>query len=366
LSEPSSLTIIIPTRNRPSQCAALVHFLRRQGVAHRIVIADSSEAASAAVLGAACGDVGEIISFAPDIGPADKYTAAVSLAETPFVALLPDDDITFPHAIDRCLEHLANRPEATAAQGYVLDFEVRQEIFDILRVRWFTPSIDQPDSLSRLYHLLRRYQPFLWAVFRADKLLVALRQCRTAGIVCFQEMTLMTTSVILGTFTRVPCIHMLRGVEESLTSRAQSHPFFALLQDSEGFFTHYRCYRDNLAAFFWDNSSSSFCSAEQLSHVLNLIHAIQFRPELDGGALEHTVQKLLNGESAEIPMPPASIETRPRRWRDAAVRSAHPRRQYVWRQEVLHPEPQEEIIITAEERARVVRALEDYEFDVSR
>ena len=40
--------------------------------------------------------------------------------------------------------------------------------FDIHSVYTFAPSIEHDDPLVRHYQLMRRYQPFLWAVFRRD------------------------------------------------------------------------------------------------------------------------------------------------------------------------------------------------------
>jgi hypothetical protein len=135
--------------------------------------------------------------------------------------------------------------------------------------------------LRRVYHLIRRYQPFFWSVFRTDKLLTALRHARTSGIVFFQEMTFMATIVVLGKFTRLPCIYTLRGTEESLTSRAQSHPFFALLDDSDGFFSNYHRYRESLAVLIEAKSEPLVLSPKQVRHFINLLHTIYFRPDLD-------------------------------------------------------------------------------------
>ncbi len=54
--------------------------------------------------------------------------------------------------------------------GYVVDFGIHDGVFDIRRVRYFTPTIGADEPLQRLYDLVRRYQPFLWAVFRTEAL----------------------------------------------------------------------------------------------------------------------------------------------------------------------------------------------------
>jgi len=173
----------------------------------------------------------------------------------------------------------------------------------------------------------------------------------------------MTTLVLLGEFARLPCVYMLRGVEESLSPLAQTHPFFALLADSEAFFTHFGTYRDDLAAFIQATIEPSLGPAD-LRHMLNLIHTICFLPEMEGGPMEHTVQALFDPSMRWTVAPPAPPEFRKVGWYDSTVRSARRGRRYVWRREVLHAEPADEILITPDERARVTRALEDYEIAI--
>jgi glycosyltransferase domain-containing protein len=340
----------------------MLRLLRKQAMPYRIVIADSSDPTHARALRAACGDAVEIRSFPPDTDAYDKFIAVVEAIDTPYAVMVPDDDVTLPHAIEACVAHLANNPDTAVAQGYILDLDISDETFDLTHVRWFTPDIHQTDPVDRLYHLIRRYQPFFWGVFRKEVLLTALRRARAAGLVCFQEMTFMATAVILGKFARLPCIYSLRGTEESLTSRAQYHPFYAMLDDSDGLFNHYREYRDNLVSFIEANVETVSCGSNNLSHTLNLIHAIFFRPELQGGMMEYSVQYLLREAARpKFDEPPAKPAPRPVGSSDLSQNSVRPGRRYLWREEVFSAEPRDEITITPEERARVVAALEHYD-----
>ena len=80
--------------------------------------------------------------------------------------MFPDDDILLPHAVEQCLGFLRANQDHVAAWGYVVDYGIAQDQqFDMYRVRWFTPGIDEPTPLERIYHLCRRYQPFFWAAF---------------------------------------------------------------------------------------------------------------------------------------------------------------------------------------------------------
>lgn len=354
------LTIIIPTRNRPAHCAALVNFLKRQNITYRIVVADSSDAAFADKLRTSCPAGTEIHSFDPKTAIVDKFIAAVEAVDTDLAVLVPDDDVTFIHALQQCADYLAANPDTVAAHGYVLDFGIHENTFDLVRVRWFTPTIGEGDPLERIYHLMRRYQPFFWAVFRKEALLTALRRTRQAGMIVFQELTFMGTAVLLGKIARLPCIFSLRGMEESLTPLSQTHPFFALLADSDDFFEQYRLYRDHLADFIANDIRPISCARDRLGHTINLIHALNFAPGLDLGMTNYTVQQLLGA-----PHPPIKMPAQWTGWREpergdvyASTKPDAPR--CLWRKELLEAEPRDEIAISEDERARIEHALQHY------
>lgn len=338
----------------------MVNFLQRQNITYRIVVADSSDADFTDKLRTSCPAGIEIRSFDPKTVIVDKFIATVEAVDTPLAVLVPDDDVTFVHALQQCANYLAANPDAVAAHGYVLDFGIHENTFDLVRVRWFTPTVGEDDPLERMYHLMRRYQPFFWAVFRKEALLAALRRTRQASMILFQEMTFMGTAVLLGKVARLPCIYSLRGMEESLTPLSQTHPFFALLEDSDGFFEHYRVYRDHLAAFIGSDIRPVSCAPGRLQHTLNLIHALNFAPGLDLGMTNYTVQQLLGAPHPPIKMPPQWTGWRNPERGDVFGKPASDGRRFLWRKELLEAEPRNEIAIPAAERTRVEQALGHY------
>src|SRR5207302_11264309 len=120
--------------------------------------------------------------------------------------------------------------------------------FDIFRVFFFTPSIEEKESLRRLYHLMRRYQPSAFALFRTDALSRSVEQTIPVSGKVFQELMFMTTLVLQGAIARLPVIFNLHGAEESFNSTHERHPLYWFLRDSGSFFRHYAMYRDALAA----------------------------------------------------------------------------------------------------------------------
>src|SRR6202035_2522611 len=132
-----------------------------------------------------------------------------------YLVMTPDDDVTFPHAIDASLAYLEDHPDYTAAQGYVLRFGTDDKRVDIHRVFGFTPSIDDVQPLHRLYHLMRRYQHFLWAVFRTDAYVAAMRKAQLVEGTVFKEMMVSSVITLEGKVARLPLIFQMQGMEES-------------------------------------------------------------------------------------------------------------------------------------------------------
>ena len=152
----------------------------------------------------ACGGIADYQFFDPATRVIDKWTQVVDGIKTPYVVMTPDDDITFPHAIEAALEALIDKPNYAAAHGYVLRFGAHHNHFDIHGVFSFTPSISDDDPLRRHYQLMRRYQPFIWAVFRTPVFSAALHSAAIVEGAIFQEVMFMSTAVLYAKVMRLP------------------------------------------------------------------------------------------------------------------------------------------------------------------
>ena len=376
----SPLTVILPTRNRPRYCAAQLRFFRDCGLAHPIVVADSSDPADAQAVRDACAGIARHRRFDPAIGAAEKFITTLRAVDTPFVVMTPDDDVTFPHAIDAALAHLRQNPDFIAAHGYVLRFGMHDEAFDIHNVSGFAPSIGHDEPLQRLYHLIRRYQPIIWAMFRTETVTAAMQAASGVEGLIFQELTFAASAALAGKIARLPVVYSMRGMEESMSRLEEIHPLFWFLRDAEGFFEKYRAYRAGLVRRIRREALAAkpvlarlrarvgmlrhgAAENSDLQQVLDLIHATWLGRELDLGALEHTVRQKLGD-----PLPPIHVAPVWCGWRepvqgDAVHFSPRGDRRYVWRREVLTAEPREEIAITADEMARVERELDAYRLE---
>ena len=169
-----------------------MRFLRECGVTHPLLIVDSSDRETAEAIRAQCSGAADYSFCDPTVDVAQKYLHAAEAVATPFMVMLPDDDVTFPHAIDASLVHLAEHADYVAAHGYVLRFGMHGDHVDVHSVFSYTPTIDAERPLYRHYELMRRYQPFTWAVFRTEIFALAVAGAAATQGTVFQELAFMS------------------------------------------------------------------------------------------------------------------------------------------------------------------------------
>ena len=276
------LTVVVPTRNRWMSCAAQLRLYRDSGLCHRILVADSSADGGAEQVRIAAAGLADYRHFSPTLRLVDKLLQAVPEIRTPFTVITPDDDVTMPDAIDLALTFLQANADFVAAHGYILDFASFGADVDIYGVSGFTPTIDEADPLRRHYHLMRRYQPFYWGVFRTEMLVTALTAARPMQGIMFRELTVMNVAILQGKVARLPVIYQLRSDSQSLTSIQEKNPLHWFLHDASSMLDAYRDYRENLNRHVLDISTRPLEPAAVMQ-FLDLVHAIFLQQQLDAG-----------------------------------------------------------------------------------
>jgi glycosyltransferase domain-containing protein len=353
------VTAVMLTRNRPRSVAAQLRLFRLLHFGYPLIVADSSDATDASVVRDALADSGaQYASFQPEIHFYEKLERALSMVDTPFVVLLPDRKITLVHAIEAGLERLVESADLVAALGYVLGYSRHDRDIDINRVAFFTPSIAEDSPLHRHYHLMRRYQVSLWAVFRTRELAISAAQARRVAGSLFQEITFMNAIVLQGKIARLPIVFGLQGDEQSSTPLHASDPLYWFLNDARSFFKHYLAYRDALTDFIVERAIP-VPPGMDLTQLIDTIHGVWLSSNFHGGVLNHAAQLLLGD-----PIRPLDNPREPPSWREIAEKDVvHPaagRHRYIWRNSVLNAEPRHEIIISRDEMKRVEQQLDAY------
>jgi glycosyltransferase domain-containing protein len=348
------LTVIIPTRNRPDNLPGQLRLLRR--APYPVVIADSSDPDNAARIRAMAGDFAAYRALPSDLTLYDKLAQTLRGIETPFVAVLSDRKITFPHALDALLAHLVAHEDHVAAQGYIVGFAAHPNTLDINRVIWFTPTIGDDDPLQRHYHLMQRYQSWAFGVFRSGPLLRAVQQAQRVEGAVFQETLMMNAVALQGKMARLPVILTLQSEERSFHPPKRNDPFHWFLDDIGSFFRHYLRYRNALADFIRELGISPPPNSD-LDQLVDMIHAVWLSRNVDDGVLNHAARLLLGDAMRPLSGPEVRIPWCEPRWRDIIRRGA---RRYIWRHALLHAEPRSEIVISKGEMKRVMAQLDVY------
>jgi len=351
------LTVIVPTRNRPVQCAALLRFFRECELPYRILVADSSDEPQA--IRNACRRIAAYRYFDPATPVIDKWAQVVDAIKTPYVVMTPDDDITFPHAIAAALDALIKNPDYVAAHGYVLRFGIYNSSIDIHGVFSFTPTISDNDPIRRLYYLMQRYQPFIWAVFRTPVFTAALQEASKVEGTIFQEVAFMNMAVLEGKVMRLPHVYAMRGSDESLTQSPEVDPFRWYLDDAAKFFARYSAYRNTLAQTI-NAMNISVPENGRIEQLLDMVHGTWLGRAVDVGQINHTARQLLGDD-----LPPIYIGPEWAGWRaigpaDVVHKSAARQRDYIWREPVAAAQPRDEIAISAAEMDLVESQLDFY------
>jgi glycosyltransferase domain-containing protein len=352
------LTALVPTRNRPDECARQLRFLHGNAFAHRIIVLDASEPDNSEAVRRAASGIAEFRHFAPEYRMADKLAAAIADVVTPYVVLIPDDDIVLPQAIADAVAYLEGHPDFVVAHGYFVAFHPQVGVIDMNQMIGFTPSIVDEQPLWRLYNLLRRYQSFYWGVFRTGIFRSAVTAACAMQVVAFRELTVMSSAILQGKVARLRSVYAVRGPVKSHAAIHQSNPLFFLLHDAQKFFDNYVLFRDGIAAFIRRGGIAT-PPGVPLEQLLDLAYAAYLGREVDTGTINHAVQLLLGDALPPIEPEPAPGWQEPAEG-DVVHHSPAGDRRYIWRRKVLDAEPRDEITITGEDMVRVERQLEHY------
>jgi glycosyltransferase domain-containing protein len=353
------LTIIIPTRNRVELVASQLRLFAACDFRYSLLVADSSDAAHARSISSLVGRAGEYRAFDPDVPFYDKLAQAVESAKTPFVLLVPDRKVTLPYAAQDALDYLLRHNDCAAAIGYVLGFSDEDGIIDINRVVFFTPTIGEDEPLQRHYHLMRRYQVSLWAVFRAGPLAKAIAAARSVRGAVYQEIMFMNALVLQGKLCRLPAIFSFeRAGDASFTPVSRSDPLYWFLDDSRALFQHYIAYRDALEGLVRELGIVPPDTSE-LTQLIDVIHGVWMSQNFHSGVLNHAAELLLGYPVRPLDNPRKPPDQRPLAAGDI-VHATGGKRSFVWRDSVLSAEPRHEIAISAAEIRRAEAQLTSY------
>ena len=142
----ASITVVIPTHDRPALAARAVRLaLSQRDVEPRVVVVDNgSTAANSERVAALASPAVEVIVDSRPLGPNGARNVGVRAARTPWVAFLDDDDVWAPDKLRLQLDLLEANPSAQWCGSGAVFFDQRGTIVH------YQPAPASTDLLRRL------------------------------------------------------------------------------------------------------------------------------------------------------------------------------------------------------------------------
>ena len=175
---PASVTVVIPTLNRPDTArAAIRSALDQVGVQARLLVSDnSSEArfdAAYAELFASLPAQARALRQPERLAVEDHFPRLLALVDTRYVVLLADDDTLAPWFLGRALALAAERQAGSVFGPYRADRQRtgRSQTHDF-------DYTHRSVTLRALHFLCRRNDAFIYGLFRTELLREAMKEFR--------------------------------------------------------------------------------------------------------------------------------------------------------------------------------------------
>lgn len=215
-------SLVVPTRNRPAYLERLLRYYAGQRSTAPMWIADSSDPAALEAnrrVITSARAAGLVISHEVhpvEIAMYDKIHRGLARVETPFVALVGDDDFIVPAGARAAAAHLAAHPEVAICHGRAAVFTLGMvdargasiplhvQTYRQRAVRGRTPA-------SRLARHLGRYATTMYSMHRTADLVANMAACRDhVEDFQFGELLPSCLSVVQGEVAKLDVLYMVR------------------------------------------------------------------------------------------------------------------------------------------------------------
>lgn len=216
-----SLTIVIPTHNRPVLLARQIRFLAACDCPYPILIADSSAEENAARNKKSCENFSNYIDISythwssSEFSALEKWLETIKKCETPFSVLCADDDLPNLVTYASCVHFLEQNPSFSSCAGEFLSYYRNAQNELVFGFDFSCESIENPDPLSRWVQLIGAYSAMMYAI-QPTHFLQSSFECIYASLgknpECpnFIELLHSSLTVLEGKFKRVEGFQSLR------------------------------------------------------------------------------------------------------------------------------------------------------------
>ncbi len=209
-----NLTLVIPTYKRPRFILRAIKFWQDTDVT--IIVMDGSPESIDKDL---IADFGKNIYYYHEPIPfLERLQKAMSLVNTPYVSLIPDDEFFMPSTIIKCIEFLEKDSSYIACGGMSIAFRNKEDRtqFNIVYPKLQGYKIDQETGIERMQYHMHEYTPsLLYSIMRKDiwKQCMSLMTHRIVDVYAMLEIEFEMAASFHGKSIILPELLWLRSME---------------------------------------------------------------------------------------------------------------------------------------------------------
>jgi glycosyltransferase domain-containing protein len=264
----NSLSIIIPTYERPFFLKRLLYYYKSKKCPFEILVADSSHTDGMAKNREIVRSVQDTLNirhaaFPSEINFTDKAIQSYGLTQSHYVTICADDDFIIPEALEECTVFLDNNPDYSVVRGRTIFFEIHPNKLTL--GDYPQRSLELTSPHLRLQSHLMQYTTTIYGVHRYEpnfRILELTKQHTDENV--FIELLQSCLNVVQG---KVKCLDLLYSVRQAHSGRVTvtERPWTKLLSSQE-WLTYLSRFKTCLAEELSLRTNIRFDVAEQLVH----------------------------------------------------------------------------------------------------
>ena len=168
------VTLVIPTLNRPALLRRQLNYYKKTGFKGEILIADSTEGVGYHATSILVAEFSSILSLKhyhlPELSFAGAILKIIKEVQTPYVAVIPDDDFLIVSGIERCVNFLDNDNKFIAAHGLGIWIGSDDGGTDTISVvgHYPLPVLLNNTGSDRVINHLENYKVTLFSIHRTE------------------------------------------------------------------------------------------------------------------------------------------------------------------------------------------------------
>lgn len=274
-----SMTLIIPTFNRPAFLARLMKYYASKKTQIQFLILDSSDKETIEINKQASSVLGQqvrYVTFPSTLPVATKLLEGLKLVDTPFCAFCADDDLVFVEGLTQALTFLQDHPDFVCVDGIYLNFNPVGHNMHLV-VEYATKGINAEDPGARIFKLCQKYESLFYGAFRTQHALNIFSGVVKNSSLHYQELFQATSALLIGKSNRLPIFYAARqhcNPADQQRDKWQTYYWFA--DNTKEFLEHYLIYREELWNFYQNHTLEKKHEKKDFFQFLDLAHAMYF------------------------------------------------------------------------------------------